>query len=1659
MNAPSLSSSPRASRPLQIRAWTCALVAVLAAANACSDAGSSSATPPTVGESDRPSNGAITIDEPNLVAIVTGGELRLDVPVSAVKDAKGDLTVSLIPVDGGKTLETTPARYDLVASNSVVLNPVLHVPSDVVGQADWVRYSVRIDDGAARTLRVTSSLLRVVRPYEVRLEGPGKVSKDKPVSYRVRAQHPVTKAPLHDVDVEMDVQKDGVVVQTVKAKTSSTGDAIVPVTMNATGNYTVQAKTDQNGTTAKVSHDMVVAEPGRKVLLTTDKPIYQPGQTVHLRALALAPPKNTPLSGSAAVFEVSDGKGNKVFHKELTTDTYGVASADFVIGGIVNEGGFKTSVTVGGATTEKTVDVSHYALPKFGLDLGVDKSWYGPGETVTGTVDARYFFGKAVATADVVIEGYTLDIGETVFQKIVGKTDASGKMSFTLALPTSLVGLPLEQGNAIASVRVKVTDTAGQVVTKETAVTVAQDGVRITVVPESTTIAPGIENRLEIFATDPLGGGVPNAPIVLEMGTATLNATTDAFGHAEARFTPGAAADSFSVTASVTPPKGATVTKQLTFGGQTGSEHVLVRADKSVYDVGDTVTVEVLASGSAAHATIDWLNEGQAVDMRTVDLAGGSGTFTMTLDGSLLGSNRVEAYIVDDGGNVVRSGRTLFVRGDSALDVSVQADKTTYAPGEAATLTFSVKDPQGNPTVAALGVQVVDEAVFGLVDARPGLLRTYFELEDEYAKPAYEIDAPPVSLSDVLFDKTRSKNADEQQAGQAQAEATFAAMGGSSITGIQEASWPKVVLDAKTMLAPYFVTAKTELAKVVGPIAAFESQVLAAEGCSPTVYYCDTLQKTFYDALSLRLRDAFIAIDFWGNPYAKETGGYAYVLTLTTSGPDEKPGTADDATISLTPTDVGLDAMMLNHSGVGLGGPEANFGAAAPGLPQAGAGGSTSAGGASGVAGGPSTGSGAPRVRRSFPETLYVNPEVITGADGTAQVKVDLADSITKWRVSTLANSASGQLGGGLGSMTVFQDFFVDVSFPATLTRGDEVEFPIAVYNYLTTAQTVHLTLQPGSWYTALGVTAIDVPLQPGEVTGVRFPVRVEQVGRQSLTVQALGTKVSDAVERSVTVVPDGKAFPETHSGSLGAGTVSHTVTLPANAIAGSQKVYLTVFPGYLSQVVQGMDSLLRVPNGCFEQTTSTTWPNVLATDYMQSTKQITPDVLLKAESYINAGYQRLLTFEHPGGGFSWFGTQDPAPFLSVTALGVMEFADMAKVHPVDSAMIDRTKAWLVSQQKTDGSWPGDKSEFFTFQTSAVRNTAFVVWALGSAGNAGPELGRGLDYVKTNLGKEAPDPYTLGLVANAFALAAPSDAFGTQVLADLDAAKQTNGTKIFWDSAGTQTNFYGNGNDAAVATTGIVTHAMLLAGGFPSDVTGALEYIAGSKDPNGNFGSTQATVWALRALVLAATKGTETATGTLTVSVDGVPFTKVALTKAQSDLMTTVDLSTLATAGAHDVTLAFTGQGKLSYNLVDSYNLSWPDVPAETGPLAITVDYDKTTLRLDETVQATVTVSNTTAGTENMVLVTVGIPPGFSLNTDDLDLYKKSGVLSQYEVTEKQLTLYLTTLAPNAAQAFQYHLTATMPVVAADGGAQAFLYYEPANKVSAVSRKLQVTGS
>jgi alpha-2-macroglobulin-like protein len=184
----------------------------------------------------------------------------------------------------------------------------------------------------------------------------------------------------------------------------------------------------------------------------------------------------------------------------------------------------------------------------------------------------------------------------------------------------------------------------------------------------------------------------------------------------------------------------------------------------------------------------------------------------------------------------------------------------------------------------------------------------------------------------------------------------------------------------------------------------------------------------------------------------------------------------------------------------------------------------------------------------------------------------------------------------------------------------------------------------------------VAVSVEPARVGNSQFTLQAKRIGKFKLTLSARmqeATDRADIVVREIEVIPNGREQSVVFNGRL-ENTIEHELTFPANAIPEASKSFVRLYSGPMSQVVEGMDSILRMPNGCFEQTSSSTYPNVLALDYMKRTRKLTPEMRAKAEGYIANGYQRLLTFEVPRGGFSWFGSAPANKIL--TAYGLMEF-------------------------------------------------------------------------------------------------------------------------------------------------------------------------------------------------------------------------------------------------------------------------------------------------------------------------------------------------------------------------------------------------------------------
>jgi len=458
---------------------------------------------------------------------------------------------------------------------------------------------------------------------------------------------------------------------------------------------------------------------------------------------------------------------------------------------------------------------------------------------------------------------------------------------------------------------------------------------------------------------------------------------------------------------------------------------------------------------------------------------------------------------------------------------------------------------------------------------------------------------------------------------------------------------------------------------------------------------------------------------------------------------------------------------------------------------------------------------------------------------------------------------------------------------------------------------------------------------------------------------------------------------------------------------------------------------------------------------YMKRTDRATPEVEVKARKFINAGYQRLLTFEVPGGGFDWFG-RAPANVI-LTAYGILEFTDMAKVHEVDPAVVERAKAWLFSQQRRDGGWLSGHPTWTWAQVSdELETTAYVAWALAEAGARGRQLDAALAYLRGSVGSTT-QAYTLALAANALLAHYPNDPTGRRLVERLQSAFTESGDGGYVASEGMGA-MYSQGGCLDVETTALAVLAMLKTNQHPEAVKRALTWISRQKDRQGTWGSTQATILAMKALLA----GTGRQLGgdfhaRMEVNVNGRPAGTLEVTPENSDLLQVLDLSQFLGTGSNAIQLRETHGAELPYQLVGSYWVPWKAPVSEPRKaLEIGVEYDKTRLAVSDVMTCSVEVRNNTGRTVNMAIVDLGIPPGFGVDTTGFDKLVASGTLAKHDLTGNQCILYLRDIETDAPLRFDYALKARYPIRAKAPPTRVYEYYNPANEAIAPAQEIVV---
>lgn len=1517
--------------------------------------------------------------------------------------------------------------------------------------------------------------------------------------------------------------------------------------------------------------ETVQLEDEVSVLLTSEKPVYQPSQTIHLRALALNHADHHAVAERALTFEVEDARGNRVFRRTAKTDSFGVASAEFTLADEVNLGAYHVRVKMGDANNsaaELTVNVERYVLPKFRVTIDFDgkdgkqKRDYRPGEHVTGTVKLNYFFGKPVANATVKIKASAMDVELFDAATAEGRTNQHGTYHFDFVLPRFFAGDGNRHGAAPVVVEATVKDAAEHAETRGESITVSETPLVITAIPEGGKLIPGLENEVYILASYP-DGTPAKADIDVRTGGVRQIAKTDEAGVATIQVAGDAANSVLRIEAD--DRKGNRTSQSVTLETRAGEDQILLRTSHAVVEPGDRIDISVLSTLQSGAAYIDLVHEGQTILTRDVDIESGKAELKLIATPAMSGTVTIIGYLIGRNGREVTDQRLVFVQPADELHVDAVADASSYLPGGEARVHFHVTNQKGEGVSAALGLEVVDQAVFALAEKQPGFAKVFFYLEQELMKPHYEIHSlsstqivePPEGESFDSHDRaarvlfaaaetaapyTMSTEADrtvpETQMAEYQqryrdalveyikelaAKITDLRPGqdvSSAFMALKDASGhsPRDAWGTELRIEPAGWFGRNNhwyLVRSAGPDREFNTADdltvwLEPQSGTASAWEASTQQEetitvrmehdhgpdnglcemagTVMDPSGAVIRNARIQIVRTEDGKSREgTADAAGQFVFSALPPGhyrtrvESPGFQTSVrTISLAARDRGVLSAVL---AVGAVTQTVMVAAAAPvletdavaisgaqvarAMPLNGRNVSnmvdlkeSAAMPKAGTVAADSTNSPSGHIRSYFPEALYINPEILTDPNGKASVEIPLADSITTWRMAMFASTRSGALGTGTSDIKVFQDFFVDLDLPVTLTQGDRVSIPVAVYNYADHGGDVDLVLEPEDWFSLDGAGRQTVSVTAGQTAAAQFTIEAKKIGKFRLTLTGRmhgGSQREDTVVREIEIVPNGEAKETVFNARLEK-EVRQTVRFPKSAIPDASKIFVRLYPGPLSQVIEGMDSILRMPFGCFEQTSSSTYPNVLALDYMQRTKKVTPEVHAKAEGFIATGYQRLLTFEVPGGGFSWFGNAPANKIL--TAYGLMEFHDMSRVYDVDPEVIARTRDWLIRQQLPNGSWKPD-IQFINegatnhFNTDAVRITAYITWALESAEYKGPAIDKARQFIAEHLDGEM-DAYTLAVVANLTVENSKDSDLSHRALEMLRDAATEKGESVWWTAP--ETSVYATGDSAAVETTGLAVQAFLKAGGYSDVVRKALAWITSKKNGDGNWGTTQATIMALRALLAASEQSGSDAHGVVDVVLNGTKVETLEINKDNNDLLHQFVLPPTSTQRDNEIQLQFSGEGGMAYQITGRYFVPWQHADT-TEPLAITATYDRTRLPQDQVVRSTATIRNNMEKTANMVMVDLGIPPGFDLLSEDLqDMVQKtanakSGRLEKFSMTATQAILYFDSIAPHDSFKIHFRLRAKYPIRSEGFTSRVYEYYDP--NVSATTQPAQ----
>ena len=671
-------------------------------------------------------------------------------------------------------------------------------------------------------------------------------------------------------------------------------------------------------------------------------------------------------------------------------------------------------------------------------------------------------------------------------------------------------------------------------------------------------------------------------------------------------------------------------------------------------------------------------------------------------------------------------------------------------------------------------------------------------------------------------------------------------------------------------------------------------------------------------------------------------------------------------------------------------------------------------------------------IRNVFLESMCFIPELVTNG-GTANIDLKLSDNITTWTIQTVGNTKDGKIGYGmLDNVKVFKDFFVDFELPKNLVETDTVSIPVTIYNYTDNQIDTILKIKEEEWF-KLENNNINISVNAKSTNMVYVPISILKPGNNKFRVEVASSSLTDIVEKECLVSTKGyKVEKVVSTGNLDE-DISEDILILDDFIENTGKAKIKIYASSSSQTIEGMENIFKMPTGCFEQISSTLYPNILALKYLEDNGIVNEELKTKALSYISSGYQKLLTYEVKGesGGYSLYG-HSPAETV-LTAYGLMEITDLSKVYSVDDSVINKMTEFLYRKQNSNGTFTITGSHIGGANSrDTLALNAYITWALSESNPKDNRLSKSVDYLKNKL-DSIDDNYTLALVANI--LANVNDKELNNVLKRLVNNTKLNGKNAIITS--NTVDYYGSRSNVQNIQTVALTSMALSKGSYNVETNKMLiNYLISQKDTRGTWHSTQATILALKALNIKNDKN-QLENQTITVRVNDNEQ-KIEIKDNPLELYE-LTFDNLNKENKLNIDVQ---KGSSYYEVIEEYYIPYEKVDTAKNNIEVSVESNNN-LKVNETLKANIKLVNRSENTILNGMVTIDIPQGFVVNEESLMLLEKNGIIEKYETSYTAINIYLRNFDIGQVIDLGLSFRASYPVDITGMAVKVYDYYNP----------------